>query len=218
MLNKNQNETFKKYKTMLVRNSKILIVAGLVAGMLSSCGSDHNDPGTEFAPNMYHSVAYEPMSQTEGDSNKINPYGMNMRLPVQGTVARNKFTGPDSLKRAILTQDLISRTIPHDSISYSEAALKNPFAATPENIEAGKLQYERFCQHCHGEAGKGDGAAGKAYKGVPVYSSDALKTMNDGHIYHVITNGKGRMWPHGSQISPENRWKIVLYVHELQKQ
>lgn len=203
---------------MLVKNSKILIVAGLVAGMLSSCGSDHNDTGTEFAPNMYHSVGYEPMSQTEGDTNTINPYGMNMRLPVQGTVARNKFTGPDSLKKAILTQDLISRTIPHDSISYSEAALKNPFAATPENLEAGKLQYERFCQHCHGEGGKGDGAAGKAYKGVPVYSSDALKDMNDGHIYHVITNGKGRMWPHGSQISPENRWKIVLYVHELQKQ
>ncbi len=218
MLNKNQNVTFKKYKTMLVKNSKILIVAGLVAGMLSSCGSDHNDTGTEFAPNMYHSVGYEPMSQTEGDTNTINPYGMNMRLPVQGTVARNKFTGPDSLKKAILTQDLISRTIPHDSISYSEAALKNPFTATPENLEAGKLQYERFCQHCHGEGGKGDGAAGKAYKGVPVYSSDALKDMNDGHIYHVITNGKGRMWPHGSQISPENRWKIVLYVHELQKQ
>ena len=78
--------------------------------------------------------------------------------------------------------------------------------------------YERFCQHCHGEAGKGDGLVAKAYKGVPVYSSDALKTMNDGHIYHVITHGKGRMWPHGSQISSENRWKIVLYVHELQKQ
>jgi len=45
-----------------------------------------------------------------------------------------------------------------------------------------------------------------------------LKDVNDGHIYHVITHGKGRMWPHGSQISSENRWKIVLYVHELQKQ
>jgi len=218
MLNKTRTNVQEKYKTMLVKNSKILIVAGLVAGILSSCGSDPNDTGTEFAPNMYHSVAYEPMSQTEGDTNTINPHGMNMRLPVKGTVARNKFSGPDSLKKALLDQDLISRGIPHDSISYSEAALKNPLEATPENIEAGKVQYERFCQHCHGETGKGDGLAGKAYKGVPVYSSDALKTMNDGHIYHVITNGKGRMWPHGSQVSPQNRWKIVLYVHELQKQ
>ena len=196
---------------------KFTLLAGLTAGLLS-CGSDPNDTGTEFAPNMYNSVGYEPMTQLQGDTNKINPYGMNMRLPVEGTVSRKKYTGADSLKKAFLAQELLAKTIPSDSISYSEALLKNPLAATPENIEAGKLHYERFCQHCHGEAGKGDGLVAKAYKGVPVYSSDALKDVNDGHIYHVITHGKGRMWPHGSQISSENRWKIVLYVHELQKQ
>jgi mono/diheme cytochrome c family protein len=196
---------------------KFVLVAGIVAGLMS-CGSDPNDTGTEFAPNMYHSVGYEPMSQTEGDSNTINPLGLNMRLPVKGTVPRKVYTGSDSLKKAYLSQELISKAIPTDSISYSEKSLLNPLSATAENIEAGKLQYERFCQHCHGEGGKGDGLVGKAYKGVPVYSSDALKTMNDGHIYHVITHGKGRMWAHGSQISSENRWKIVLYVHELQKQ
>ena len=196
---------------------KFVLLAGVVAGLMS-CGSDPNDTGTEFAPNMYHSVGYEPMSQTQGDTNTINPLGMNMRLPVKGTVSRKRYTGSDSLKHAFLAQEMIAKTIPNDSISYSEKSLYNPIAATPENIEAGKTQYERFCQHCHGEAGKGDGLVAKAYKGVPVYSSDALKTMNDGHIYHVITHGKGRMWPHGSQISSENRWKIVLYVHELQKQ
>ena len=196
---------------------KFVLLAGVVAGLMS-CGSDPNDTGTEFAPNMYHSVGYEPMSQTQGDTNTINPLGMNMRLPAKGTVSRKRYTGSDSLKQAFLAQEMIAKTIPNDSISYSEKSLYNPIAATPENIEAGKTQYERFCQHCHGEAGKGDGLVAKAYKGVPVYSSDALKTMNDGHIYHVITHGKGRMWPHGSQISSENRWKIVLYVHELQKQ
>ncbi|MFM6943447.1 MAG: c-type cytochrome [Aquirufa sp.] len=196
---------------------KFTLLVGLTAGLLS-CGDDHNDTGTEFAPNMYNSVGYEPMTQLQGDTNKINPYGMNMRLPVAGTVSRKKYTGADSLKKAFLAQELLAKTVPSDSISYSEALLKNPLSATPENIEAGKLQYERFCQHCHGEAGKGDGLVAKAYKGVPVYSSDALKDVNDGHIYHVITHGKGRMWPHGSQISSENRWKIVLYVHELQKQ
>ena len=34
----------------------------------------------------------------------------------------------------------------------------------------------------------------------------------------VITHGKGRMWGHGSQISIEDRWKIVKYVQTLQKQ
>lgn len=196
---------------------KFTLLVGLTAGLIS-CGDDHNDTGTEFAPNMYNSVGYEPLTQLQGDTNKINPYGMNMRLPVEGTVSRKKYTGADSLKKAFLAQELLAKTVPNDSLSYSAALLKNPLAATPENIEAGKLQYERFCQHCHGEGGKGDGLVAKAYKGVPVYSSDALKDVNDGHIYHVITHGKGRMWPHGSQISSENRWKIVLYVHELQKQ
>ncbi len=196
---------------------KFTLLVGLTAGLIS-CGDDHNDTGTEFAPNMYNSVGYEPLTQLEGDTNKINPYGMNMRLPVAGTVSRKKYTGADSLKKAFLAQELLAKTVPNDSLSYSAALLKNPLAATPENIEAGKLQYERFCQHCHGEGGKGDGLVAKAYKGVPVYSSDALKDVNDGHIYHVITHGTGRMWPHGSQISSENRWKIVLYVHWLQKQ
>lgn len=196
---------------------KFTLLAGLAAGLLS-CGDDHNDTGTEFAPNMYNSVGYEPLTQLQGDTNKINPYGMNMRLPVEGTVSRKKYTGADSLKKAFLAQELLAKTVPSDSLSYSAVLLKNPLAATPENIEAGKEQYERFCQHCHGEGGKGDGLVAKQYKGVPVYSSDALKDVNDGHIYHVITHGKGRMWPHGSQISSENRWKIVLYVHELQKQ
>jgi mono/diheme cytochrome c family protein len=196
---------------------KFTLLVGITAGLLS-CGDDHNDTGTEFAPNMYNSVGYEPMTQLQGDTNKINPYGMNMRLPVAGTVSRKKYSGADSLKNAFLAQELLAKTVPNDSLSYSAALLKNPLAATPENIEAGKQQYERFCQHCHGEGGKGDGLVAKAYKGVPVYSSDALKDVNDGHIYHVITHGKGRMWPHGSQISSENRWKIVLYVHELQKQ
>lgn len=196
---------------------KFTLLVGLTAGLLS-CGDDHNDTGTEFAPNMYNSVGYEPLTQLQGDTNKINPFGMNMRLPVAGTVSRKKYTGADSIQQAFLAQELLAKTVPNDSLSYSAALLKNPLAATPENIEAGKLQYERFCQHCHGEGGKGDGLVAKAYKGVPVYSSDALKDVNDGHIYHVITHGKGRMWPHGSQISSENRWKIVLYVHELQKQ
>ena len=202
---------------MLNPSKSIILLAGMVLGLLS-CGKDHNDTGTEFAPNMYNSVGYEPMTQLQGDTNKINPLGMNMRLPVAGTVSRKMYSGVDSLKKAFLSQELVSKTIPNDSISYSEALLNNPLVATPENIEEGKLQYERFCQHCHGETGKGDGLVAKAYKGVPVYSSDALKAVNDGHIYHVITHGKGRMWPHGSQISSQNRWKIVLYVHELQKQ
>jgi mono/diheme cytochrome c family protein len=198
-----------------VRKNIVWILSAACALMLLVSGMkpDPNSTGTEYSPNMYYPVGYEPLSQI--DSNKINPYGMNMRVPASGTVKRRMVR--DSVEQALMKMDLVARQIPDTAMGTSEALLKNPFAPTEANMEAGKVAYERYCLHCHGEGGKGDGAAGKAYKGVPVYSSDALKNLNDGHIYHTITHGKGRMWPHGSQISPADRWKIVMYVHKLQE-
>ncbi|MFN9501307.1 MAG: c-type cytochrome, partial [Chryseotalea sp.] len=43
------------------------------------------------------------------------------------------------------------------------------------------------------------------------------KNITEGHIFHVITHGKGLMWAHGSQISPEDRWTFAKYVKALQK-
>ncbi len=194
----------------------IVTIFVMLSVVFASC-STHNDTGTEFAPNMYYSVGYEPMSQIEGEANTINPLGMNMRLPVKGTVARRnyqtKFGEGDSV-----STDLMLYKLNPDSIEISEKILKNPIPETEKSLAEGQVLYERFCLHCHGAEGKGDGLVGKVYKGVPNYSSDALKTMNDGHIYHTITYGRNRMWAHGSQISPADRWKIVQYVHQLQQQ
>ena len=63
----------------------------------------------------------------------------------------------------------------------------------------------------------GDGLVGQKIAGVPAYNSRAVQNVPEGHIFHVITHGKGRMWPHGSQVSIEDRWKIVRYVQVLQK-
>lgn len=185
-----------------------LIVAG------SACKRGHDDTGVEYAPQMYDAVGYEPYRQVK--PNEINPMKLNMRLPASGTVARpnyqTKFGSGDST-----SADLMLYNIPADSIGISERVLKNPIPESEQALADGKVLYGRYCQHCHGEGGKGDGPVAAQYKGVPNYSSDALKTLNDGHIFHVITNGKGRMWPHGSQITPDDRWKIVQYVHKLQQ-
>lgn len=185
-----------------------------VAILNTSCSKSHDDTGVEYAPQMYYSVGYEPYRQI--DSNTVNPMGLNMRMPAQGTVARpnyhTRFGEGDSA-----TATLMIYNIAKDSIGIAERTLTNPIPQTDKTLEEGKLLYSRYCTHCHGEGGKGDGLVGQQYKGVPNYSSDALKTMNDGHIFHVITHGKGRMWPHGSQMTPEERWKIVQYVHKLQQ-
>ena len=34
----------------------------LVTVLISSCSAWKDDPGVEYAPNLYHSVPYEPLS------------------------------------------------------------------------------------------------------------------------------------------------------------
>jgi len=178
-----------------------LYVASLLLSTgLGACTTRADDPGVEYAPEMYESIPYEPLRQTS--YNKINAFGINERTPANGTIPRGKLSYFDH--------------IPKDSVRIAERVLRNPFAYTKANIEEGQVLYTRICQHCHGEKGDGQGPVGMKFKGVPNYSSGAYKAMNDGHIYHVIQWGRNRMMPHGSQVNPEERWKIAMYVHVLQ--
>lgn len=199
-----------------------LYITTLVAVVLSGCAAGPDDPGVEYAPQMYHSTPYEPLSQIQDkdagkwlsssdeedhgeffNSNPYNQHSMTMRKPVPGTVKRGEY--------------LPVRIAPDDYETAAEL-LENPLDSTAEVVKDGKALYETFCIHCHGEEGMGDGKVGKVYKGVTAYTSASVINKPGGHIYHVITHGKGRMGAHGSQISEEDRWKIVRYVQVLQQQ
>jgi mono/diheme cytochrome c family protein len=222
-----------------MRLVKSLLIGSSAIALLASCGAGGNDQGVEYAPNMYHSVAYEPYSQiTDKDagrwltsieypdghaehynSNNFNPFRMNMREPAPNTVKRN-------------AQGWLPYRIPNTPEGLALAAsMKSPLDSSAQVIASGKALYEMYCDHCHGAKGDGQGkvATGvpkdpsnpndlkSAYAGVPNYKADALKNITEGHIFHVITYGKNLMWPHGSQVSPEDRWKIAKYVKTLQK-
>jgi cytochrome c5 len=194
------------------KNLFSLVIACLVASMFTSC-KDENDTGWEFARNMYDSWGYESQSQIE--KNNINPSGSNMREPVQGTIARRGFQTTFVQDDSTVIEDAMFYDLGKNDIARAET-LKNPIPWSDATEEEGKVLYERNCQHCHGEKGAGDGKVAEKYKGVPNYASDAYKNMTSGHIYHVITFGKNRMWAHGAQVTPIERWKIVHYVHRLQ--
>ena len=174
--------------------------AVLLGALCTTACHDANDPGIEYAPQMYESIPYEPLRQIA--ANTVNPMGINERVPALGTIPLGKLNYYDH--------------IPKDSVDMAARVLKNPYPYTKANLEEGKVLYTRICSHCHGEQGNGQGPVGIKFKGVPNYSAGSYKTMNDGHIYHVIQWGKNRMMPHGSIVNPEERWKIVMYVHVLQ--
>ncbi|MCP2042004.1 cytochrome c [Pontibacter sp. HSC-36F09] len=181
-------------------NLGIKASAVLFSGAVLVACSSEKDPGLEYAPDMYHSVALDPYSQVK--ENLYNPGGMNMREPAPGTVARGKMGYNMYLSK--------------DEAEVAGAELKNPLEKNGLNLAEGQVLYTRFCAPCHGEQGDGQGLVGQKFKGVPSYSAGRVATLPEGHIYHVITNGRGRMLPHGSQVNPTERWKIVMYVQQLQ--
>jgi cytochrome c5 len=182
-------------------------IAGAVVVLLTSCGKDPNDPGKEYMPDMYISPSYEVYS-----SNPNFPDSLTMQAPVKGTIPRG-FTFFD---------------YPSSNDGYEAAGrdVKNPLVMNEENMMEGERLYGIYCTHCHGETGAGDGnlvQIGK-FPPPPSYSAGAssrggaMKDLNDGKIYHTITYGINLMGAHASQISPEDRWKIVMHVHKLQGQ
>ncbi|MFN3529829.1 MAG: c-type cytochrome [Bacteroidia bacterium] len=187
------------------------MILGLAVGsLLSSCGiiANEKDPGWEFAPQMYVSHPYEPYSQV--GSNTLNADGKNMREPVKGTIARSG-VGYDNTNMSLM----FNYPIHKDSLELAARLLVNPLEKNAQHLEKGEYFYGVYCAPCHGKEGKGEGSVGQVYGGVPNYQASYIVNQPSGHIYHVITKGKGRMWAHGSQIRPEERWQIVMYVNKL---
>lgn len=181
----------------------LLAIAGL-ASLMGACSAGGENTGTEYAPNMYVSFAYEPMTQLADKPNTINPYGMNMRLPVKGTIARGQM-------------DYATYGMPKSNENYEVAsAWSNPLPSTAHNLAEGKRLFNINCTPCHGEDGLGKGtivADGK-YPQVPAYG-DRLPTINPGKAFYSITHGKNLMGAYGSVLTPTQRWQVVHYIYEL---
>ena len=104
---------------------------------------------------------------------------------------------------------------PAMSVDVAAQELRNPLAATPENLAAGKKLYTSYCSPCHGARGQGDGpVAGGAL--APANLTDALiQQKSDGHIYGVIRNGIRTMPQYQESLTPVERWQVVLFVRTL---
>jgi mono/diheme cytochrome c family protein len=185
-----------------------ILLTVAAAAMLPSC-SDKRSPGWEYARNMYDPIAPNPDSP-----NKFLRNGQAAQTPPEHTMPVG-FDEPET-------------DYPNTMEGYLAAGanMKNPVPATAANLEEGKMLYAQMCTQCHGLKGQGDGSIVKMEKfpPPPSYSSGqssrggAMKDLTDGKIFHTITYGVNLMGPHRYQLTPTERWKIVLYIHELQKQ
>jgi len=185
-----------------IRNLLIIIIS--LGGLLSitSCNHDRNHPGWAYMPDMYYSEAYNAYSP-----NPVFTDSMTMQVPMAGTIPRGKMPYPYQ-----------ARSYPDQIRAGVE--MTNPIEPSEEALEKGKDQYGIFCANCHGETGKGDGHLYTSKK-FPIKPTSLIEAYvqgkPDGELHYIITYGSisGLMGPHGSMITPENRWKIIHYLREL---
>jgi len=193
-----------------------------LAAVLSGCGDGKTrSTGWEFSRNMYDPLAYNP---DQPNSNFAN--NMTAQVPPAGTLP----VGFERFEFANTTEE------------YERAGLelKNPLAKTKANLAKGEALYQVYCAVCHGQGGQGDGPITKdrtvqdsrgkralenfppppSYRksdGNPSSRGGQMSELQAGKIYHTIMYGWNAMGSHASQLSPEERWQVVLYVQELQK-
>jgi len=204
-----------------------------LASVVACSGPDGNDPGTEYMPDMGHSIAYEAnhydyyAKNTWGSAEDYHKMAQP-RKPVKGTIPRG-YAG----NIAPAENDLavpINGSVPYYYADTEEERtramneiLLNPFPITEAGLAVGKNLYNINCGICHGEKGDGNGwlvdenNLNAKYPAQPaIFTTDEFVNATEGRYYHSIMWGKNVMGHYKDKLSYEERWQVIHYIRSLQ--
>ena len=107
-------------------------------------------------------------------------------------------------------------TVAQTAVPDSQAAATPP-PVTLALVQRGQERHEIFCKPCHGVSGEGDGTIVlRGFPRPPSYQDARVRTATAEHLFQVITNGYGVMYPYAERIPPADRWAIIAYVRALE--
>jgi mono/diheme cytochrome c family protein len=176
--------------------SPVLLIAGLIGVgglLLMGCGARGQKRAYEYMPDMVRGPSYKAYAP-----NSVTRDGLTLQRPPAGTIARGYHPfhyGPGE-----------------DEAIRAGRELRNPYHPTSQTLGEGKALFQSYCMVCHGENGKGDGPIASKIPPPPSYKSVRVIAFPPGRIFHVITMGSGKMPSHATQLSADERWKIITYV------
>lgn len=206
----------------------------------SPAGGNHT--GTEYMPDMAHSIAYEPNVNSYyyyhswGSKEDIAKMSMP-RNPVTGSIALGSIPATanhaiDSMFNGSMSPNAIRLTM-NGSVPYyygnteeertraGKEIVKNPIKLTDGSIANGKSLYTIYCAICHGDTGDGNGYLlrddGGKYPAQPAnFLKDEFIASSEGRMYHSIMHGKNVMGSYADKLSYQERWDVIHYIRSLQ--
>jgi len=207
------------HKEMKLRSHISQVLAVFILVLLSACNGDDQSPGVEYMPDMYRSPAVEAYVDYGQDPYYVDEdkvlsqrNTMSARMPVEGTIPFSKDTSKAHFNFPYPYENTT------DGYELAGQELKSLIVMTDQTIEDGKILYDKFCDHCHGKTGQGDGNVVEVGGHPPPQPfNKGLKDLSEGKMFHSITYGKNVMGSHASQLNKEERWKVVHYIQTLQK-
>ena len=176
------------------------IILALASLVMIGCSEQHSEPNIELIQDMMDQPSIKPQ---EYDENSPNHSGA--RVPPENTVP----LGFTPYKYGI-------------DLERASRENHNPIAGqdSQEVLMTGQKYFETNCMACHGMQGQGglegNSIGEKMALKPPSLLSDKVRGLNDAHLYHIISKGKGVMGPYESHIPQAYRWQVVNYIRHLQ--
>lgn len=207
----------------------------LASLLLWSCGrAGGEDTGSEYMPDMAHSIAYEAnyscyyYNNTWDGEEAYEAYA-GPRKPVKGTVARgylpSKYQNLEDYRTSVeethvALQEKVQKMMIADASIQNEIKPESKEDLEKVLAQGGHL-YSINCQVCHGEELDGNGVLYNEGEGK--YSAKPANLVNgefsaapDGRFLNAILHGKGMMQSHADKMSPMERWKVIHYIRSMQ--
>jgi mono/diheme cytochrome c family protein len=193
------------------------VVWTLALSMLSGCKPLDDTMVFIFGRSMRNQRSFDPYENTRPAPENSIPFADGN--DPGGEFEVNVGQPEEGADIPMFTQDDLGTPGVGDSIIQS---LVNPTDPTdPRALARGQELYMRFCVVCHGPEGIGTGAyIAQWHPVLPAYnlSGPQVAGYSDQYIYAMIRVGRGLMPEYGSRISHYDRWHVVDYVRQLQRQ
>lgn len=189
---------------------KAAIIATLIMSMavvFIGC-KDKRSPGSVYMPDMAYSRGYETYATRDSalfttDPNDAGHKIFYNTLPPEGTIKRG---------------ELFPFNVPNDSngLINLSALVKNPLEPlTGKDLEEAGRLFNINCAVCHGAKGEANGPLAAKVGGVKNIIT-ASPGYSDGRLFFVMEYGQNNMGSYASQLSREQRWRIVQYIRTLE--